>query len=186
MAHSQNNRIKTFIIVPIKRTYVSTLDGLGEDVSFIDKPPHLQSRVPLRRIPVRIAAAVTTPIVEDGAADSTSDMDLESPTEESIVDLSFIEKADLSPESIDKPLLDSPKSSISFQKSNKELENTAIKSDQQLLIRPNTSAEFYREWKSKGTALARFPYLRVRDTFFQVHAKHFFTIYIFYVAYFCR
>lgn len=161
-----NDRIAIFIIVPIKRTYVSTLDGLGQDVSFIDKPPHLQSRVPLRRIPVRIAA-VTTPIVAEKPADSTSDMDLESPTEESIVDLSFIEKADHSPESIDKPLLDSPKSSISFQKSNKELENTAIKSDQQLLSRPNTSTEFYREWKSKGSASARFPYLRVRDTFIQ-------------------
>lgn len=150
------------------------------DVSFIDKPPHLQSRADLRRIPVRAAALpipalpVAASVTIDG--DKTpndykttiwnDDMDLGSSTDTaSSVDMSFIEKADLSPEKIDNPLLDSAKSSMAFQKSNKELENTAIKSDQQVLCLPKTSAEFYREWKSKGSEEARFTYLRVRVTF---------------------
>lgn len=166
--------MRSVCIATIKRAYVSTLDGVGVDVSFIDKPPHLQSRAALRRIPVRAAALpIAAPVTIDG--DKTpndykttiwnDDMDLGSSTDTaSSVDMSFIEKADLSPEKIDNPLLDSAKSSMAFQKSNKELENTAIKSDQQVLCLPKSSAEFYREWKSKGSEEARFTYLRVRVT----------------------
>lgn len=176
----------------VKRIYTSTLDGLGEDVPYITKPPHLQSRVPLRRIPVvstrPIAAVVEAPIrieppppadepmtpvipvvksppstthdrnndIDDKAADE------QLPTE---IDCSFIEKADHSPEVSDKSVPNSPQSSSSsstaLRKSNKELENTAIKSDD--VVRPTSSTEFYREWKSRSSPTARYSYLKVSE-----------------------
>lgn len=158
--------------MPVKRVYVSTLDGMGENVSFIDKPPHLQSRLPLknimRRKSVKIPSHAATPQTTENNNDNECAVE---------IDMNFIEKAAEQPLQVrhcrngrDKSrflfaffhlqIVKNSSSTTSFYKNTKDLENNTIK-----LSRPSNSAEFVREWKAKSSTLERFALLKVRKSF---------------------